>query len=228
MRTAAVLIDAGRVLIHPDDRLFQRAARSVGYTLPDGAATSAIGRTVWEAASTNDPVAFWSGPAKVDAWSRQASLPIRQGRAVWDRVHELDQTVTPLWSQVDPAAGAALRCLNRAGLKVAVVSNNDGRLRQQLHQAGLLHLVDAGVDSAVAGVAKPSPEIFAYAAAGLGVPLNDCIMIGDDPYFDIQAALRAGVASAILIDPGADRPISWSTAAYADLHSAVRAIVSDL
>ncbi|MEU4243154.1 HAD hydrolase-like protein [Actinoplanes sp. NPDC026619] len=61
-----------------------------------------------------------------------------------------------------------------------------------------------------AGAAKPSPAIFALAAAQLGIPLGNCVMIGDDPNFDIRASLHTGVAAALLIDPRSDRPCSWS------------------
>jgi putative hydrolase of the HAD superfamily len=63
-----------------------------------------------------------------------------------------------------------------------VVSNNDGRLHQQLATAGLAGYVTAIVDSAAVGGAKPDPGIFLHAAAALGARLEECVMIGDDPY----------------------------------------------
>jgi HAD superfamily hydrolase (TIGR01509 family) len=225
MRAAAVLVDAGRVLIHPDDTLFQQAARQLGCDLTPGAASRALGRTVWQGAAAPDPIGFWRGPAKILAWSRHTYLSADNGRAVWHRVHEFDLTGTPLWSRTDPGAAEALRRLAAAGLPVAVVSNNDGRLHQQLAAAGLLNLVTAVVDSATVGTPKPAPEIFAYAATKLGVRLEDCIMIGDDPHFDIEASLHAGVGQALLIDPGGDRPGDWPTEAFPDLTGAASHIV---
>lgn len=221
-----MLIDAGRVLIHPDDTLFQQAALAAGSALPEGAATRALGRTVWEGAASADPIAFWNSTAKIYSWARHAGLTVACGQAVWDRVHELDQEGTPLWSRVDPGAEAALQQLAEAGYRIAVVSNNDGRLHQQLTTAGLVRHCTAIVDSAVAGVDKPSPEIFNRAAAELDVRLDECVMIGDDPYFDIRASLSAGIAAAVLIDPGSDRPRSWPTAARPDLASAVSAMLA--
>lgn len=226
MRATAVLVDAGRVLIHPDDTLFQQAAHQLGCALPPGVAARALGRTVWQGAAAPDPIAFWHGPAKIHAWAQHAQLSAEDGRAVWHRVHELDRTGTPLWSQPDPGAAAALRRLAAAGLPVAVVSNNDGRLHQQLAAGGLLDLVTVAVDSATVGTAKPDPEIFAYAAATLGVQLERCIMIGDDPYFDVQASLHAGVGQAFLVDPGNDRPGDWATTAFPNLTAVAGRIVS--
>jgi putative hydrolase of the HAD superfamily len=140
-------------------------------------------------------------------------------------VHNRDRDSTSLWTKTDPGTATALQRLTEAGYPIAVVSNNDGRLHHQLTTAGLADYVAAIVDSAVAGVAKPSPQIFNHAAGRLGVRLDDCIMIGDDPYFDIRASLHAGAAAAILIDPGTDRPATWSTPAYPDLLGAVTALL---
>lgn len=225
MRAAAVLVDAGRVLVHPDDTLFQHAAHQLGCILPPGVAARALGPTVWQGAADSDPIAFWAGPAKIHAWARHAHLSTEEGSAVWHRVHELDRTGTPLWSQTDPGAATALRQLAAADLPVAVVSNNDGRLHQQLAAGGLLHLVTAIVDSATVGKAKPAPEIFAHAAAELGVRLERCIMIGDDPHFDVRASLLAGVGQALLIDPGGDRPGNWPADAFPDVAGAAAHIV---
>jgi hypothetical protein len=80
MRTAAVLVDAGRVLVHPDDTLFQDAAHQLGCTLPPGVAACALGRTVWQGAAAPDPIAFWEGPAKIRAC---ASWPPQACRSRW-------------------------------------------------------------------------------------------------------------------------------------------------
>lgn len=225
MRYAAVFVDAGRVLLHPDDTLFQHEALALGCPLADQAATIALGRTVWEGAATNDPVAFWNSPTKIEAWSRHAGLPSRTGHVIWNRVHDRDRAQTPLWSRPDPGAADALHRLSIAGYRIAVVSNNDGRLHRQLTAAGLIGCIDAIIDSAVVRMAKPSPEIFVLAAAELRVPIGECLMIGDDPYFDIQASLQAGAGAALLIDPAGDRPATWSTPAYRDLNAATSALL---
>jgi len=214
-----VLVDAGRVLIHPDDALFQRAARDHHQVLAPGVAARAIGRTVWEGAAARDPVAFWNTRRKIEAWSRHAGLPPQAGTRIWHQVHHAD-AVTPLWSVSEPTAPAALAALTSAGYRLAVVSNNDGRLHHQLAAAGLAGYFTAIVDSAAVGVAKPNPAIFLRAAAALGVRPDQCVMIGDDPYFDIRASTRAGIGGAILIDAHHDRPATWTTPAFPDLGAA--------
>lgn len=220
-RITAVLIDAGRVLLHPDDTLFQHAARSLGQTLTPGAAARALGRTVWEGAADDDPVAFWNTHRKIHAWSQHAGLTTSAGVAIWDHVHHADAT-TPLWSVAEPSAATALATLTGAGYHLAAVSNNDGRLHQQLTTTGLAPYFSAIIDSAVTGMTKPDPRIFLHAAAELGAYPDECVMIGDDPHFDIRAAIHAGIAVSILIDAHHDRPRTWPTPASPDLGTAAQ------
>lgn len=43
-----------------------------------------------------------------------------------------------------------------------------------------------------AGVAKPSPEIFSFAAKAVGVPVNRCLFVGED-LIEVIGALSAGM-----------------------------------
>ena len=224
-RITAILIDAGRVLVHPDDSLFQRAAHEHNQALAPGVAARALGRTVWEGAAASDPIAFWNTSQKVHAWSRHAGLAIHIGAEIWHRVHQVDATA-PLWCVPEPTAAAALAALTAAGYRLAVVSNNDGRLRQQLTAAGLAIYFTATVDSATVGIAKPDPAIFLHAAAALGARPDECVMIGDDPYFDIRASTRAGIRGSILIDAHHDRPATWPTPACPGLGAAVASLLA--
>jgi HAD superfamily hydrolase (TIGR01549 family) len=219
-RVTAVLIDAGRVLLHPDDTLFQRAAHRHHQALAAGTAARALGRTVWEGAAAHDPIAFWNTHRKIHAWARHAGLDPHTGARIWHHVHQADAG-TPLWSVPEPTAATALAALTAAGYHLAAVSNNDGRLHHQLAAAGLADYFTAIVDSAVVGIAKPSPAIFLHAAAILGASPDQCVMIGDDPYFDIRASARAGIGHSILIDAHHDRPATWTPPACPDLGAAI-------
>ncbi|MGX6607453.1 HAD family hydrolase [Micromonosporaceae bacterium Da 78-11] len=224
-RMTAILIDAGRVLIHPDDTLFQHAARTHQQSLAAGVAVRAIGRTVWEGAAAADPVAFWNSDRKVHAWARHAGLSSRAGARIWQQVHRAD-TDTPLWSVCEPTAVTSLAALAAAGYRIAVVSNNDGQLHHQLAAAGLTSYFTAIVDSAVLGTTKPDPAIFLHAAAAVGAHPGQCVMIGDDPHFDIHASTRAGIGSTILIDAHHDRPATWPTPACRDLGAAANLLLA--
>ncbi|MGI5151596.1 HAD hydrolase-like protein [Plantactinospora sp. CA-294935] len=51
-------------------------------------------------------------------------------------------------------------------------------------------------------MAKPEPEIFRRPAARPGVPVEDCVVVGDAPYFDarIGRAAAGQAAGAVLVD----------------------------
>jgi putative hydrolase of the HAD superfamily len=95
-----------------------------------------------------------------------------------------------------PDAAEALRTARGAGAATAVVSNGDWSLAGALSDAGLR--VDAVVDSATAGVAKPDPEIFRRALRLLGVAPGESLHVGDSEQTDGAGARAAGIEVVIL------------------------------
>jgi HAD superfamily hydrolase (TIGR01509 family) len=93
--------------------------------------------------------------------------------------------------QFEPLPGtlASLRALRRRGLALAVVSNWDIGLGEQLAKAGLEEL--PAVSSAEAGAPKPDPAVFLLAAERLGVRPDRALHVGDSDV-DEQGALAAG------------------------------------
>ena len=102
-------------------------------------------------------------------------------------------------------APAALAALRARGLRTAIVSNFDGRLRILVDDLGLTPLVDATLWSTRVGCAKPAPEIFVAAAQALGVAPADVVHAGDAPVADVEGARRAGM-TAVLVARGATVP----------------------
>ncbi|MGH7321588.1 MAG: HAD family hydrolase [Candidatus Rokuibacteriota bacterium] len=105
-----------------------------------------------------------------------------------------------LWSVRVPEAPAVLETLRRRGLRLAVVSNSNGTVADNLRSVGLADHVDTIVDSGHVGVEKPDPRIFQHAAAALGVRPEEAVHIGDLYSVDILGARAAG-CRAILLDP---------------------------
>lgn len=66
------------------------------------------------------------------------------------------------------------------GIKLAVVSNFDTRLRPILEELDLVKLFDCVVISAEVGAEKPNPVIFETACSMLGVKAAQSIVLGDD------------------------------------------------
>lgn len=105
-----------------------------------------------------------------------------------------------VWCRIGAGVHQALVKLRDAGLKLAVVSNSEGNIEAALADVGLRPLLETVVDSAVVGVAKPSPQIFNIALERIGVAREDAIMVGDSPTGDIEGAKAAGIRAALL-DP---------------------------
>lgn len=67
-----------------------------------------------------------------------------------------------------------------AGIKLAVVSNFDTRLRAILTDLDLLGLFDSVIISAEVKAEKPNLVIFEQACAQLGVHTAEALVLGDD------------------------------------------------
>lgn len=95
------------------------------------------------------------------------------------------------------AAGAesCARAVAAAGMKVAVVSNWDDRLRPLLGRLGILEWIDAAIISGELSVEKPDPRIFERACSRLSVEPARALHVGDDRSDDLGGARAAGCAA---------------------------------
>lgn len=110
----------------------------------------------------------------------------------------------------DHAVTVALRAARAAAWVPYVVTN--GTVEQQtrkLQHTGLDREVAGWVISEGAGLRKPDPEIFRYAAIQAGLPLDGAWMIGDSAEADIEGARQAGMHSVWL-----HRGRQWPHAAF--------------
>ncbi|KAF3324259.1 haloacid dehalogenase-like hydrolase domain-containing protein 3 [Carex littledalei] len=92
-------------------------------------------------------------------------------------------------------AGAyeTLHELKDAGVKLAVVSNFDTRLRKLLKDLGVADLFDANIISSEVGYEKPAPEIFSVALDQIKVEASKTVHIGDDEKADKAGAYAVGI-----------------------------------
>ena len=110
-------------------------------------------------------------------------------------------------AQVSEYALPVLSALRRRGIVTAIVSNTPwgsaGRAwRSELARHDLLAAVDAVVFCTDVGWRKPHPIPFQRALEILGVAPADAVFVGDDPAWDVEGALSAGIRP-ILLDGGA-------------------------
>lgn len=110
-----------------------------------------------------------------------------------------------LWSWVLPGTRTGLARLRGLGLRLGVVSNSDGTLRETLERVGLDRDFEVIVDSGLVGLEKPDPRIFAPALEALGSAPASSLYVGDLYAVDVVGARAAGLAAA-LVDPFGD----WS------------------
>ncbi|MCX4247776.1 HAD-IA family hydrolase [Paraliomyxa miuraensis] len=94
--------------------------------------------------------------------------------------------------RVTEGAERCARAVAERGMKVAVVSNWDVRLRATLEALGVSSWIDAAIISAEVGVEKPHPEIFHRACERLGVRADRALHVGDDHHDDVDGARAAG------------------------------------
>jgi putative hydrolase of the HAD superfamily len=106
-----------------------------------------------------------------------------------------------LWNHPLDGVADAVERLGNEGVRVAVVSNSDGSVRESLGRAGLLDLFEFVIDSHEVGVSKPDPGIFLAALERMGLDPEDAWYIGDSVFHDVNGARAAGLADAILVDP---------------------------
>ena len=158
-------------------------------------------------------------------------------------VHDVPYNGDP--SAVSPMPGArrALDRLRAAGIPVAVITNQSGIGRGLLTEAqvaavnaqieALLGPFDGWfvcphTDEAGCQCRKPAPGLIRQAAAELGVPASDCVVIGDIGS-DVRSAAAAG-AAAILVPTEQTRreEVAAAPLRAADLAEAVDLVLAGL
>ena len=93
-----------------------------------------------------------------------------------------------------PDAVDTLIRLRKKGLLIGTVTNGNSAMQsRKLDMSGLRPMLDLTVVSGDEGIHKPDPELFRRAAARLGVACEDCVYVGDHPYYDMQGAADAGM-----------------------------------
>ncbi len=98
----------------------------------------------------------------------------------------------------------ALEQLRLDGFKIAIISNTPwgspaGLWHEELARQGIAPLVDEMLFCRDAGWRKPAPQILELASHRLAVPTAECVLIGDDPRWDVAGAQEVGM-DVVLLD----------------------------
>ncbi|MFC7642799.1 HAD-IA family hydrolase [Streptosporangium lutulentum] len=89
-----------------------------------------------------------------------------------------------------------LLAVARRRLPVVLVTNGTTRLESDLLALGLADAVDAVVNSARVGVAKPDARIYEIAAERAGIPAERCLFVDDSPT-NVEAARAMGMSGIV-------------------------------
>jgi len=112
--------------------------------------------------------------------------------------HLYEEFAQPRCWRVYEDVAPALECFRAKGLKLAVISNWDERLRPLLTQMGLAPYFEAIVISAELRVHKPDRAIFDHTAGVLQTSPGKILHVGDSNEEDFEGARVAGFQAALL------------------------------
>ncbi len=203
----AVLLDAGNTLIHVDHEfiLERLAAEGVSadeedYAVARRYAHAAVARIL----GSDDP---GTDETRIRAWFialvARLGLPLHRVPAVGDDIRKRHEEGL-LWVRAEPGTRELLEGLRAAGLRLAVVSNADGRVDRYLETAGLADCFEFVLDSGVVGIEKPDPRIFQLACERLGMSPDEVVYVGDSYEVDVVGARAAGIEAILLVDEPRD------------------------
>jgi len=222
-----VFFDAAGTLIEvaePVGETYARAARAAGVAA-DADALGAAFRAAFVAAP---PLAFpGAAPGAIRLlereWWRERVLDTFAMAGVDAPADRLDRAFRTAFDHFARGAAwrvfadvaPALAALRARGLRLAVVSNFDARLRTILRDVGLRGALDHVVVSSECGAAKPDRRIFAAALRASGARADSTLHVGDSLELDVVGARAAGLA-ALRIDRS-QPPAGGSIASLAEV-----------
>ncbi|MEV4948785.1 HAD-IA family hydrolase [Streptomyces sp. NPDC053755] len=195
-RPRAILFDVGMTLVHPDGGVIAHELDARG--IPGVTAADAVAALQMACDASHMRL-----PAGQDAIGRTGLAfagalglpPAPTAEALRTCLTERD-----LYRELDPGAAPALEALRDLGIRLAVVSNSDGTLLEELDRWSLRGYFDVIVDSTVAGVEKPDPGIFRIAVDRLGLEAEHCWYVGDHVVNDVVGGMAAGIGEIVLYD----------------------------
>lgn len=206
-----IIYDVGGTLLYPAppvEELCAFAEQVGGFRLPHERLAEALAGMRHFFREHDRPLAsLWASGERLDtAWRAYYATALRDAgvEAPWEHLLAVGAHLYA-WYQhpnrwgVYPEVWQTLAEARRRGLQQGVISDWGPDLLPLLHGLGLTPHFDFVVSSAIAGYAKPSPEIFAHALARAGLPAAACVYVGDTYLQDVIGARASGL-HAVLVD----------------------------
>ena len=203
-----IFFDVGGTLIHPDmSRLMaplleQAQPQAQHLAAAERAAKHAQLRngSGWRPEEAADPGGH-AGPVNKGYWQVFFETVLDELGCGGDLASRLTARAgnSDYWSCVDPLAAPTLKRLQHK-LRLAVISNADGRIDGVLERAGLRQFFEILVDSGLVGYEKPDVRIFQEALQRMSARPEQSLYVGDVYAIDYCGARNAGM-HALLLDP---------------------------
>lgn len=200
---SAVLFDAGNTLIYADPHRLADILRSIGVDVDAAVVAAAelearrrLHEAIGQGFTGTEPEVWRDYFAAIFRGAGVAPEAMPEAGRVLREVHAMDH----LWTSVVPGTEEVLGELARAGYRLGVISNADGRVEAVLEQVGLRPHFEFVMDSELVGMEKPDPAIFLEGCRRFGLEPAECLYVGDLYPVDYVGAIRAGL-QAVLLDP---------------------------
>ncbi len=202
----AVILDMDGLLLDTESislRVWKQAAQDLGYELDDEVCERMIG--VGQAGNRVLLLRHFGNEFPVDELIGLAQASYREVLDAGGVPHK-------------PGLLEFVHFLDERGIPRAVATSTATELaRHKLHQAGVLHHFEIVVGGEQVNRGKPEPDIFLEAAARLGYPPEDCVVL-EDSGPGVRAAVAAGMRP-ILIPDGREPSADVREAAHAVVES---------
>ncbi len=200
MKIKAVSFDVGGTLLEPwpsVGAVYGRAAMDLGLgSFPPDRITERF-FSAWSARSQfGYSRSEWRGLV-AEAFTGMCEVSDILFERIYDQFARAD--AWRIFDDVSPT----LEMLRKRGVKLAVISNWDERLRPLLAEAGLETFFDVIVISIESAAHKPAPGIFEAASRALGLQPGSILHVGDSTREDVQGARQAGFHALKLCRKGA-------------------------
>jgi HAD superfamily hydrolase (TIGR01509 family) len=213
-RLDAVLLDAGGTLVRLDFEWMSDMLATLGHAVDTAALRRAEveGRRRYDASggrplAPDDPHPALGSAGDINAYFggmlEAAGVPPGLLGAAGAAMHARQAEPVGLWARPVEGAAVTLTALRERGLRLAVVSNSDGRAEAHLVHAGVRGGLEFVVDSQIAGFEKPDPRLFRIALERMEVAAEHALYVGDIRSVDEAGALAAGL-HVVIIDPYGD------------------------
>lgn len=206
-----VFFDMGGTLagLNPSYRdVYHRVFQKAGYDLSLDDVESAIGYSWGIVADQDETTAYANTLEGTRQWQREVEDRVMDRLNIHPDVREdvfwqiIEAFEDPASYWLYPDALPTLDRLKDAGYKMAIISNWSWHLPDLCDSLGITPYFEQIFTSARLGYAKPHPEIYQRALAGMQVEKpQTAVHIGDSYRADVLGAGRAGIQTLWLVRP---------------------------